>query len=50
MSEQIKSTVPKLQSCLKQMNQMKISEQMQNFEKVFEDLDVKTEDISGALE
>ena len=29
---------------------MKISEQMMNFESVFEDLDVKTADINGALE
>ena len=32
------------------MNKMGISEQMVNFEKVFEDLDVKTEDLPGALE
>ena len=32
------------------MNKMKISEQMMNFENVFEDLDVKTADINGALE
>ena len=32
------------------MKKMKISEQMGQFEKVFEDLDVKTEDINGVLE
>lgn len=32
------------------MNKMKISEQMQDFEKVFEDLDVKTADITGMLD
>ena len=32
------------------MNQMQISEQMSQFEKVFEDLDVKTEDITGMLD
>jgi hypothetical protein len=32
------------------MNKMKISEQMMQFESVFEDLDVKTADITGALE
>eukprot|EP00347_Sterkiella_histriomuscorum_P018037 403347029 len=50
ISQQIKSCVPKLNSCLKHMNKLQISEQMMNFEKVFEDLDVKTADISGALE
>lgn len=32
------------------MNKMKISENMANFEKVFEDLDVKTADITGVLD
>ena len=32
------------------MNKMKLSEQMASFEKVFEDLDVKTEDITGVLD
>jgi hypothetical protein len=32
------------------MNKMKISEQMGQFERVFEDLDVKTEDITGVLD
>lgn len=32
------------------MNKMKISEQMGQFESIFEDLDVKTADITGALE
>ena len=32
------------------MNKMKISENMANFESVFEDLDVKTADINGVLE
>ncbi|CDW81719.1 charged multivesicular body protein 1a [Stylonychia lemnae] len=50
ISQQIKSCVPKLQQCLGQMNKMKISEQMMQFESVFEDLDVKTSDITGALE
>ena len=50
VSMQIKSCVPKLESALKHMNKMKISEQMGQFESVFEDLDVKTADITGALE
>jgi len=50
VSMQIKNCVPQLESAMKMMNKMKISEQMANFEKVFEDLDVKTEDITGALE
>lgn len=32
------------------MNKMKISENMANFEQVFEDLDVKAADINGVLE
>lgn len=47
---QIKNCVPKLESALKHMNKMKISEQMSQFESVFEDLDVKTADITGALD
>ena len=47
---QIKSCVPKLEGALKHMNKMKISEQMGQFESIFEDLDVKTADITGALE
>ena len=50
ISMQIKNCVPQLESALKHMNKMQISEQMSNFEKVFEDLDVKTADITGALE
>ena len=42
--------MPRLESALKQMNKMKISEQMGQFERVFEDLDVKTEDITGVLD
>ena len=47
---QIKNTVPLLKGALGQMNKMKLSEQMASFEKVFEDLDVKTEDITGVLD
>jgi hypothetical protein len=47
---QIKNCVPKLESALKSMNKMQISEQMMQFESVFEDLDVKTADITGALD
>jgi hypothetical protein len=32
------------------MNKMQISENMANFEKVFEDLDVKAADITGVLD
>eukprot|EP00349_Pseudokeronopsis_sp_Brazil_P000951 CAMPEP_0202962420 /NCGR_PEP_ID=MMETSP1396-20130829/6526_1 /ASSEMBLY_ACC=CAM_ASM_000872 /TAXON_ID= /ORGANISM="Pseudokeronopsis sp., Strain Brazil" /LENGTH=97 /DNA_ID=CAMNT_0049682987 /DNA_START=378 /DNA_END=669 /DNA_ORIENTATION=+ len=32
------------------MNKMNVSQQMSAFEKVFEDLDVKTEDITGMLD
>jgi len=50
ISEQIKNCVPNLKNALKQMNKMGISEQMANFESVFEDLDVKTSDITGVLD
>lgn len=50
ISMQIKQCVPRLESALKQMNKMQISEQMLQFESVFEDLDVKTADITGALD
>ncbi len=32
------------------MNKMDVSQQMQNFEQVFENLDVKTDEITGSLE
>lgn len=50
ISAQIKSTVPLLQNALAHMNKMNISEQMSNFEQVFENLDVKTADITGILD
>ena len=50
VSMQIKNCVPQLESALKHMNKMKISEQMGSFERIFEDLDVKAADITGALD
>ena len=50
MSETISKTVPMLQNCLKKMDAMGISGAMASFEQVFEDLDVKTEEMNGALE
>ena len=39
-----------MEAALKHMNKLGISEQMAGFEKVFEDLDVKTADITGVLD
>ena len=49
VSQQIKTAVPSLQNALKQMEKSGIHKNMASFEKVFEDLDVKTEDITGAI-
>jgi len=43
-------SVPLLQNCLKKMDAMGINASMDQFQKVFEDLDVKTEELNGALD
>ena len=50
VSMQIKNAVPTLNSALKVMKQNKISENMADFEKVFEDLDVQIAGIEGVMD
>mmetsp|Transcript_31834 Transcript_31834/g.31116 ORF Transcript_31834/g.31116 Transcript_31834/m.31116 type:complete len:110 (-) Transcript_31834:183-512(-) len=50
MSETISNCVPMLQNCLAKMDAMGINQSMGAFEQVFEDLDVKTEEMNGALD
>ncbi len=50
MSESIAKSVPMLKNCLKKMDAAGIGANVDQFERVFEDLDVKTEELSGAME
>ena len=50
VSQQIKQAVPSLNNALKMMKSNKISENMGDFEKVFEDLDVQIETMNGAMD
>jgi len=50
VSAQIKQAVPSLKNALKQMEKSGISTNMADFEKVFEDLDVQVEGVTGALD
>ena len=50
VSMQIRQAVPSLNNALKVMKQNKISENMADFEKVFEDLDVQIETMTGAMD
>lgn len=50
ISQQIKNCVPSLTSALAQMQKSGITQNMAAFEKVFEDLDVTTEGLTGALD
>ena len=50
ISETISKTVPMLQNCMKKMDTLGIGASISDFEKVFEDLDVKTEELSGAMD
>ena len=50
ISETDSNCVPLLQNCLKKMDAMGINANIEQFEKVFEDLDVKTEELNGALD
>ena len=50
VSQQIKNAVPSLTNALKIMKSNKISENMGEFEKVFEDLDVQIETMTGAMD
>ena len=50
ISQQIKNSVPSLTAALGQMQKSGITANIAAFEKVFEDLDVTTESLSGALD
>ena len=50
VSMQIRNSVPALKNCLKQMEKSGVNANMASFEKVFEDLDVQIEGVTGALD
>ena len=50
MSETMKNTVPALQRAMKQMDAAGIGNSVEDFEKVFEDMEVKTGEIDSAME
>ena len=50
VSMQIKNAVPSLKNCMKQMEKSGVAKNMDAFERVFEDLDVKIEGVTGALD
>ena len=50
MSEQLKSTVPALKGAMKQMEKAGINQSVSEFEKVFEDMEVKTQEIDQAMD
>ena len=50
MSKQISNSVPLLQKAMKQMDSIGVAGSIGDFEKVFEDLDVKTGDINQAMD
>jgi len=50
MSEQLKNSVPALTTAMKQMEKMGVAGSVEEFEKVFEDMEVKTGEMSSALD
>ena len=50
ISETISKSVPMLQRCMQKMDTLGINNSIGEFEKVFEDLDVKTEELNGAMD
>ena len=50
VSQTISQTLPMLQRCMAKMDSLGIGQNISEFEKVFEDLDVKTEEMNGALD
>ena len=50
MSESMAKTVPILQTAMKQMEKAGIANSVGEFEKVFEDMEVKTGEMDSALE
>ena len=49
MSETLANTVPALQSAMKQMEKSGVAGAVADFEKVFEDMDVKTGEIDELM-
>ena len=49
MSEQLKSTVPALKSAMSQMEKAGINSSVSEFEKVFEDMEVKTTEMDQVI-
>ena len=50
MSATMANCVPAIQKSMKMMDKMGLSEQMKDFEKVFEDMDVKTGEMDAAMD
>ena len=50
MSQTMKNTVPALQRAMKQMDSQGIGNSVEEFEKVFEDMEVKTGEIDSCME
>ena len=50
MSQTMKSTIPILTKAMKQMDSHGIGKDISKFEKVFEDMEVKTGEMDAALE
>ena len=49
ISEQMASTVPAIQNAMKQMEKSGIAKNIGEFEKVFEDMEVKTGEIDDVM-
>jgi len=50
MGETVKMTTPALQRAIKSMDSAGINDNMANFQKVFEDMDIKTQEMDGVME
>ena len=50
VSEQIARSVPLIQGAIKSMDKMGLGQSMEQFQKIFEDLDVKSADMGQALD
>ena len=50
MSQTMANSVPAIQKAMKQMDKMGLGKNVAEFEKVFEDMDVKVGEIDGALD
>ena len=50
MSETMKNTMPLMQKAMKQMEKSGVSDSIGDFEKIFEDMEVKTGEMDAALE